>query len=83
MLILNRRSQESIVITPPGMEPITIFILSIGDRNVRIGLKADKEITIMRGELLDNPPTLAHWNQPLEKSTPVAKPFSFRPGRDS
>lgn len=51
MLVLTRKKSESVVITPPGMEPITIVIVDISSNRVRIGVDAEKEVLIKRSEL--------------------------------
>jgi carbon storage regulator CsrA len=52
MLVLTRKILDRIVLkTKDG--PVTIYIASIRDRSVRIGIEAPQSVTIKRGELLD------------------------------
>lgn len=52
MLVLSRKKDEAIVLQGPNMEDIRITIVRIDNRNkVRIGIEADKEITVLRSEL--------------------------------
>ncbi len=54
MLILTRRPDESLVMTTPEGEQVEIVVLGVKGNQVRLGLIADKSITIVRSELLDN-----------------------------
>ena len=49
MLILNRKTSESIILD----DNIEIHILEIQDGKVKIGIEAPKEITILRKEIYD------------------------------
>ena len=49
MLILSRRVNESIIVNGD----ITFTILAIRGNQIRIGIKAPPEVTIVRDELLD------------------------------
>jgi carbon storage regulator CsrA len=52
MLVLSRKKDETIILKSPNMEDIKITIVRIDNRNkVRIGIEADKEITVLRSEL--------------------------------
>ena len=52
MLVLSRKKDEKLLITTPQGEEIEITIVSIDGRNrVRVGVQADKKITILRSEL--------------------------------
>ena len=54
MLVLSRKKDETIILKGPNMEDIRITIVRIDNRNkVRIGIEADKEITVLRSELTD------------------------------
>lgn len=54
MLVLSRKKDETIILKGPNMEDIRITIIRIDNRNkVRIGIEADKEITVLRSELTD------------------------------
>jgi len=48
MLVLSRRQNQSIII---DNDRITIEVLSVKAGQVRIGITADKDIKIRRGEL--------------------------------
>lgn len=52
MLVLSRKKDEQIILRIPGQEDIKITIVRIDNRNkVRLGIEADKEITVLRSEL--------------------------------
>jgi carbon storage regulator CsrA len=52
MLVLSRKKDETIILKAPGMDDIKITVVRIDNRNkVRIGIEADKEITVLRSEL--------------------------------
>jgi carbon storage regulator CsrA len=52
MLVLSRKKDETIVLRGPNMDDIKITIVRIDNRNkVRVGIEADKEITVLRSEL--------------------------------
>jgi carbon storage regulator CsrA len=52
MLVLSRKKDETIILKGPNMEDIRITIVRIDNRNkVRIGIEADKGITVLRSEL--------------------------------
>ena len=51
MLVLARKSNESIVITTPDGEIVEICVLRVGARNVKIGIQASADTRIVRGEL--------------------------------
>ncbi|GAC1504370.1 MAG: hypothetical protein NVS1B10_09110 [Candidatus Saccharimonadales bacterium] len=51
MLILTRRVGENLLIGPD----IVIRVLEIRGRQVRIGIDAPKEISVLREELQDKP----------------------------
>ena len=52
MLVLSRKKDETIILKGPNMEDIKITVVRIDNRNkVRIGIEADKEITVLRSEL--------------------------------
>jgi carbon storage regulator len=52
MLILSRKPGENIRLFLEDGREITIEVLSVGSRAVRIGIDAPKSINIVRGELL-------------------------------
>lgn len=52
MLVLSRKKDETILLKSPNMEDIKITIVRIDNKNkVRIGIEADKEVTVLRSEL--------------------------------
>ena len=52
MLVLSRKKDEQIILKIPGQEDIKITIVRIDNRNkVRLGIEAEKEITVLRSEL--------------------------------
>lgn len=57
MLVLSRKKDEKIILKCPDMADIMITIVGIDNKNkVRIGIEADKDITVLRSEL-DRPIT--------------------------
>lgn len=53
MLVLSRKKDEKLLIKTPLGEEVEITIVNIDGRNrVRLGIKADKQITILRSELI-------------------------------
>ena len=57
MLILTRRPDESIIINDGE---IVVTVLAVRGNQVRIGIKADESIPIVREELLDRQETETH-----------------------
>ena len=52
MLVLSRKKDEAIVIKRDGQSDIRITIVRIDNRNkVRVGIEADKDVTVLRSEL--------------------------------
>lgn len=52
MLVLSRKKDETIVLKVPGQDDIKITVVRIDNRNkVRIGVEANKNITVLRDEL--------------------------------
>ncbi len=49
MLILTRRAGESLIIG----QDVEVAVLSIKGNQVRIGIKAPKEVSVLRQELID------------------------------
>lgn len=56
MLSLTRRIDESIVIFEGNRKIAEIIITGVRGRQVRLGLDAEKSITFLRGEVVDQPP---------------------------
>jgi carbon storage regulator len=52
MLILTRKIDEKIVIDPDG-SPVVVTVLDIRNGKVRLGVEADRAITIHRVEVQD------------------------------
>jgi carbon storage regulator CsrA len=56
MLVLSRKKDETIILKGPNMEDIKITVVRIDNKNkVRIGIEADKKITVIRSELEEAP----------------------------
>ena len=53
MLILTRRPGETIIIETPTGEKITVAVLGVKGNQIRIGMDAPKDVTILREELVD------------------------------
>jgi len=52
MLVLSRKKDETIVIKRDGQTDIKITIVRIDNKNkVRVGIEADKDVTVLRSEL--------------------------------
>lgn len=52
MLVLSRKKDEKIILKCPDMPDIKITIVRIDNKNrVRIGIEADRDITVLRSEL--------------------------------
>lgn len=51
MLVLTRKSGESITLTIPAGEPVEIEITSLGEHLAKIGIDAPPAIKILRTEL--------------------------------
>jgi carbon storage regulator CsrA len=56
MLVLSRKKDEEIILKVPGLkEDIRITVVIIDNRNkVRLGIQAQKEVTVLRSELETN-----------------------------
>jgi len=54
MLVLSRKKDETIVLQIPGMEDIKLTVVRIdGPNKVRIGVEAEKDVVVLREELVD------------------------------
>lgn len=53
MLVLSRKKQEEIVIVTPQGEEIILKVIKISESSIRIGLEANPDYQIMRGELME------------------------------
>jgi carbon storage regulator len=52
MLVITRKTDESIVITVPSGEEVEITVLEAAKDRARLGIKAAREVKIMRSELI-------------------------------
>jgi len=54
-LNLTRAINETVIITPPGGEPITVTLLEIrGGSEVKLNITADRSVKILRAEVPDD-----------------------------
>lgn len=53
MLVVSRKRDEKIVMTTADGSEIEIVVVRIEPNKVRLGIQADKSITILRSELKD------------------------------
>ena len=53
MLVLSRLKDESIIITTPQGEKVTITIVDIRGPKVRVGIEAARNISVHRKEVQD------------------------------
>ena len=52
MLVLSRKTDETIILRIPGHEDIKLTVVRIDNRNkVRLGIDADKDVVVLRSEL--------------------------------
>lgn len=75
MLVLSRRSDESIVIGGN----IVVTILSVEGEKVKLGIEAPREIAILRKELVD---VIQQQNRLAEKLVSMPDPPAFQDLRD-
>lgn len=55
MLVLSRKKDETIILRGPNIDDIKITVVRIDNKNkVRIGIEAEKDITVLRSELTRN-----------------------------
>lgn len=74
MLVLSRKKDETIILKGPNMEDIRITVVRIDNRNkVRIGIEADKEVTVLRSELTTKGEGLAKTAATATLSEEIAK----------
>ena len=57
MLILTRHPGETIIIETPAGERIQVVVLGVKGNQVRVGIEAPADVTILREELIDRPQT--------------------------
>ena len=55
MLVLTRKENESIEITLPDSQQLTIMVTEVERGRARIGIEAPTEIKILRSELVGSP----------------------------
>lgn len=67
MLVLTRRTEESVVIGGN----IVITVLGVEGEKVKLGIDAPREVTILRSELLD---AIEQQNRLAEKPASLAEP---------
>jgi len=51
MLVLSRKKDEQIILKGHNFDDIKITVVRIDHNKVRVGIEADKEITVLRSEL--------------------------------
>jgi len=55
MLVLSRKKDEAIIMRIPGHDDIRLTVVRIDNMNkVRIGVEADKDVVILRSELVSS-----------------------------
>ncbi len=52
MLVLSRKKQEEIIVLTPQGEQILLKVIKINESSIRIGLEANPDYQIIRGELM-------------------------------
>ncbi|MEM7066816.1 MAG: carbon storage regulator [Cyanobacteria bacterium P01_B01_bin.77] len=52
MLILTRKTDETVILTHPNGDQIDVIETAVNGSSVSLGIDADKEVEIMREELL-------------------------------
>ena len=53
MLVLSRKTNERIVLTQCNGSEIEVVVLACHGGKVRIGIEADRDVVVLRGELAD------------------------------
>lgn len=75
MLVLSRKKDETIILKGPNMEDIKITVVRIDNRNkVRIGIEADREITVLRSELASEGIETETIHSPIEQLSAASMP---------
>ena len=54
MLLLGRRDGQSVTITTPSGEVITVTMV-VGRGKLKLGIEADRSVKVLRSELLGEP----------------------------
>ena len=70
MLVLTRKALEKIQIGPD----ITVTVVEVRGKYVRLGIEAPKNVQVVRSELLQHPPA------PVEHPAPLSHPAFPPPG---
>jgi carbon storage regulator len=70
MLVLTRKALEKIQIGPD----ITVTVVEVRGKYVRLGIEAPKNVQVVRSELLQHPAA------PVEQPAPLSHPVSPPPG---
>lgn len=68
MLILTRKKNQTIHIG----DEISITVIRVSDKNVRIGVDAPKDVRVMRLELEDERPPVVSKLRPKHATRPIA-----------
>ena len=55
MLVLTRKYDQEVIITTPDGTKISVMVVALDDRQVRLGFQAPTTFRILRKELEDNP----------------------------
>jgi len=53
MLVLTRKEGEKLILYREGKAPIEMAIIGIKGKQIRIGIEADKDVKILREELIE------------------------------
>lgn len=56
MLVVSRAKGESIWITAPGQPTIKIVVVDTRGNSIRLGVEADRQFGVVRGELVGDVP---------------------------
>lgn len=71
MLVLSRKKDETIILRGQSIDDIKITVVRIDNRNkVRIGIEADKNITVLRSELTAESSPLPVPEKPKPRNRP-------------
>lgn len=54
MLVLTRKPNETLTITPPGQSPIIITLVAVCGNRVRFGVDADRAVKVRRTEIAED-----------------------------
>lgn len=52
LLVLSRKRDESLIVTMPDGRTIEVLVVRIDGRQVKIGIRADQDVRIVRKELV-------------------------------